>query len=59
MRGDQYVTLIVKTPTQLSERAKEALRAFDEACGTAGSEGGKKRKSFKEKLKEAFDEAKE
>ena len=34
VRGDHYVTLVVQTPTRLNEKAKEALRAFDEACGT-------------------------
>ena len=33
VRGDHYVTLVVQTPTKLNEKAKEALRAFDEACG--------------------------
>ncbi len=30
VRGDQYVTLIVETPTHMSEEAKETLRKFDE-----------------------------
>ena len=30
IRGDQYVTLVVKTPTSLSREAKEALIHFDE-----------------------------
>ncbi|MBQ9062385.1 MAG: molecular chaperone DnaJ [Eubacterium sp.] len=33
VRGDQYVTLVVQVPTDLNEEAKEALRAFDAACG--------------------------
>lgn len=33
VRGDHYVTLVVQVPTKLSEEAKEALRAFDAACG--------------------------
>jgi len=31
VRGDHYVTLVVKTPTGLSKEAKEALIRFDEA----------------------------
>ena len=38
VRGDQYVTLIVQTPTDLSKEAKELLREFDAASG--GSLGG-------------------
>lgn len=50
VRGDHYVTLVVQVPTKLSEEAKEALRAFDAACGnrpaaeTKGHE--KKKKKF-------------
>lgn len=60
VRGDHYVTLVVQVPTKLSEEAKEALRAFDAACGnrsaaeTKGHE--KKKKSFMDKLKETFEE---
>ncbi len=56
VRGDQYVTLVVQTPTKLNEEAKEALRKFDEACGnrTTGSE--KKKKGFMDKVKEAFED---
>lgn len=65
VRGDQYVTLVVQTPTGLSGEAKEALRHFDELSGNslnrgnAGnntSEKGKKKKGFMDKLKESFDE---
>ena len=60
VRGDHYVTLVVQVPTDLSREAKEALRAFDAACGnrpaaeTKGHE--KKKKSFMDKLKETFEE---
>lgn len=33
MRGDQYVTLVVQVPENLTEGQKEALRAFDAAMG--------------------------
>lgn len=59
VRGDQYVTLVVQTPTKLSEEAKEALREFDAACGNRPSSGGtkeKKRKGFMDKVKEAFED---
>ena len=65
VRGDQYVTLVVQTPTGLSGEAKEALRHFDELsgnslnrenAGNSTSEKGKKKKGFMDKLKESFDE---
>ena len=39
VRGDQYVTLVVQVPTNLNEEAKEALRAFDAACGNGEPDG--------------------
>lgn len=63
VRGDHYVTLIVQVPTNLNSDAREALRRFDELSGNslnrAASEtehGEKKKKSFKDKLKEVFEE---
>lgn len=66
VRGDQYVTLVVQTPTGLNNEAKEALRHFDELTGAslnrsnAGGNGtqekGKKKKGFMNKLKESFDD---
>lgn len=66
VRGDQYVTLVVQTPTGLNNEAKEALRHFDEltggslnrsdAGGNGAQEKGKKKKGFMDKLKESFDE---
>ena len=67
VRGDHYVTLVVQVPTKLNEEAKEALRAFDAACGNRpapeGKSGdkksekrGEKKKSFMDKLKETFEE---
>ena len=60
VRGDHYVTLTVVTPTRLSDDAKEALRRFDELSGNslnqaADGEPKKKKKTFREKMKEAFD----
>lgn len=60
IRGDQYVTLVVQVPTNLNAEAKEALRKFDEACGsslqqTGGRKEGKSRQSFMDKLKDTFD----
>lgn len=64
VRGDQYVTLVVQTPTKLNEKAKEALRKFDEACGNkrpesapTQEESGKKKKGFMDRVKEAFEDA--
>ena len=33
VRGDQYVTLVVETPTKLSREAKDALMEFDRLTG--------------------------
>ena len=44
VRGDQYVTLNIETPTNLSNEAKEALKAFDAACGNEPGAGEKKKK---------------
>lgn len=62
IRGDHYVTLVVQVPTGLNAKAKEALRAFDEATGNSLKPGGtqvkqeKKKKGFGEKLRDAFDD---
>ncbi len=67
IRGDQYVTLVVQVPTDLNEEAKEALRAFDAACGNTPVEKSqsneekspkkeKKKKGFMDKLKETFED---
>ena len=61
VRGDQYVTLVVQVPTGLNAAAKEALRAFDEQTGQTlkkqgTAEAKPKKKGFKDKIKEAFDE---
>lgn len=64
VRGDQYVTLVVQTPTNLSGEAREALRSFDELTGGSlkrADSGGaqektKKKKGFMDKIKESFDD---
>ncbi len=61
VRGDHYVTLVVQVPTGLNDAAKEALRAFDDATGQTLKKQGTtdskpKKKGFKDKIKEAFDE---
>lgn len=57
VRGDHFVTLVVQVPTDLSKEAKEALRAYDEAVnGGSGKTGGKGKKNFFDKMKEALDE---
>ncbi len=48
-RGDQYVTVRVVTPTNLSAKQKEALRAFAESMGEA--EGQPEGKTLFEKRK--------
>lgn len=57
VRGDHYVTLVIKTPEKLSNEAKKLLKQFDEATDnslkavenySANKEGGeKKKKGFK------------
>lgn len=58
VRGDQYVTLVVQTPTKLSNEAKKLLKQFDEETedslnavekfkASKGSEDDKKKRGFK------------
>lgn len=65
VRGDHLVTVVIQTPDHLSAEAKEALRRFDELTGntlkrsenTETAEDKKsKKKSFKEKVKEVFED---
>ena len=57
VRGDHYVTLIVKVPERMTEAQKKALRAFQEAMGeveaekteNASGEDGKKEETGKKK----------
>ena len=63
IRGDHYVTLVVQVPTKLSEAAKDALREFDTASdnslnlkGKSEGKKGEKKKSFMDKVKEAFED---
>lgn len=61
IRGDHYVTLVIQTPEKLSAEAKEALRRFDELSGNSLNQDlddkkHKAKKSFKEKVKEAFED---
>lgn len=51
-RGDQYVTVVVETPTHLTKEQKDLLRQFEEASSEAATP---KRKSFFEKLKKNFE----
>ena len=63
IRGDHYVTLVIKTPEKLSAEAKELLRKFDELTGNSlkqGEEAEKEKKSkkkgFMDKVKEVFED---
>lgn len=47
-RGDQYVTVNVEVPKNLSQKQKEILREFED------EKNYKQKKSFKEKMKELF-----
>ncbi len=58
IRGDQYVTLTVETPTKLSKEAKELLEKFDELTGDSlhaaeksGEDGEKPTETVKGKRK--------
>jgi molecular chaperone DnaJ len=66
VRGDHYVDLVVSVPVNVSAEAKEALRHFDELCGSSLSRGAaadqtstdkKKKKGFMNKLKESFEDS--
>ena len=48
-RGDQFVTVVVETPTKLTKEQRELLRKLENAMD---DEVQPKRKSFFEKLKE-------
>ncbi len=50
-RGDQFVTVEVETPKNLSAKQQELLREFD---GTVGDKNYKKRKGFFDTMKEVF-----
>ena len=70
VRGDNYVDMVVQTPTGLSADAKEALRQFDALTGDSlnrtGAQDGagssdkqekpKKKKGFMDKIKESLDD---
>ena len=59
IRGDHYVTLVVKVPTKLNEEAKEYLRKYDEAVNGKINDSKQekpKKKSFMEKIKETFED---
>ena len=57
IRGDQYITLVVETPTKLSKEAKELLEQFDQLTGDSlhaadrAGENGEKPKEVKGKRK--------
>ena len=48
-RGDQYVTVVVETPTHLSREQKELLKKLEDC---SGEESQPKKKSFFEKLRD-------
>lgn len=50
-RGDQYVTISVEVPKNLSKKQKDALEAFE---ATLDDKNYEKRKSFFDKIKEKF-----
>ena len=47
VRGDHYVTLVVKVPTKLNDEQKEALRNFEQAMGEDSSSDEKDGKESK------------
>lgn len=51
IKGDQYVDLVVKVPTDLSKEAREALKAYDEAMGGGDPNAEKtaKKRGFRKK----------
>lgn len=58
IRGDQYITVVVQTPTNLNEDQKALLRQFEESLGTKRKEKKKqetKKKGFFDKMKDGID----
>lgn len=51
IRGDQYVTINVEVPKNLTKKQKEALEAFEE---TLDEKNYEKRRSFFDKIKDMF-----
>ena len=51
-RGDQYVTVVVETPTKLTKEQRDLLKKLDAAMD---DDRQPKRKGFFEKLKDTFD----
>ena len=51
-RGDQYVTVVVETPTNLTKEQKELLRKLE---SVTDDDAQPKRKGFFEKLKDGFE----
>ena len=45
-RGDQWVTIQVQVPTNLTPAQRDALVAYDEAMGNRPTKEGKKKKKF-------------
>lgn len=59
VRGNHYVTLVVQVPERMNNEQKEALRQFDAAMKgkkSEDSEGGKKKRSFMDKVKDVFED---
>ena len=50
-RGDQYVKVIVDIPKNLTDKQKDALKAFMEACGENVGEGTPHKKGLKDLFK--------
>ena len=48
-RGDQYVTVYIETPRNLSREQKEALRKFAEAMGEGEPDSGERKPFWKKK----------
>lgn len=43
LHGDQYVTVQIEVPKNLSQEARQKLKEFEQACGSGGH--GKKKNS--------------
>ena len=68
IRGDHYVTLVVQVPDKLNNEQKDLLRKFEESLNggkpqpvkedktASGVKEDKKKKSFMDKVKKAFDD---
>lgn len=55
LRGDQYITVVVKTPENLTDKQKELLKEFSNISGEEVNTSEKKKKGIFDKVKDVFE----